>query len=273
MMLIDHMENEDSITFRGRRFIAKCIFNVLRIGPIPNHIAFIMDGNRRFAKKRNMAEGVGHEVGFQTLKSVIVFCLELGVKCVTAYAFSIDNFRRKPEEVQKLMDLMMEKMKHLTERESFVHQKQVRIHIAGNLQLLNPPLRDAAKRLMEVTAGYSKAVLTICIAYTSSNEIVHAVRESCEEKRNSIEDQTKDVSLDLADIEKHMYMAIVPDPEIVIRTSGENRLSDFLLWQSCSSQLVSTAALWPEIGFWHLVCAVLDFQRNHIYLGKKKKQM
>ncbi|GKV23791.1 hypothetical protein SLEP1_g33486 [Rubroshorea leprosula] len=94
---------------------------------------------------------------------------------------------------------------------------------------------DATKRLIKVTTGYSKVVLTICIAYTSSNEIVHAVRESYEEKCNPIEDQTKDVSLDLVDIEKPMYMAITLDPDIVIRMSGESRLSNFLLWQSCSS--------------------------------------
>ncbi|GLT41889.1 hypothetical protein SLA2020_159200 [Shorea laevis] len=104
-----------------------------------------------------------------------VFCMGLGVKCITTYAFSIANFRRKSEEVQKLMDLMTEKMKLLAEDENFVHEKEVRIHIAGDLELLNPPLKDAAKRLMEVTIGYSKVVLTIYITYTSSNEIVHAV--------------------------------------------------------------------------------------------------
>ncbi|GLT85906.1 hypothetical protein SLE2022_040780 [Rubroshorea leprosula] len=150
-------------------------------------------------------------------------------------------------------------MKLLTEDENFVHQKKVRIHIAGDLKLLNPPLMDATKRLMEVTTGYSKVVLTICIAYTSDNEIVHAVRESCEEKRNLIEDQTKDVSLDLVDIEKPMHMAITPDPDIVTRTSRESHLSNFLLWQSYSSQLVSTVALRSKTGFWHLVWGVLDF--------------
>ncbi|GLT85907.1 hypothetical protein SLE2022_040790 [Rubroshorea leprosula] len=200
-----------------------------------------------------MPEGVGHGVGFQALMFMFLYCHDLGVKYITVYAFSIDNFRRKPEEVQMLMDLMMEKIKLLRENESFVHQKQVTVHIAGNLELLDPSLRDAAKRLMEVTAGYSKVVVTLCVAYTSTDEIVHAVRESCEEKCNQIEDQAKDVKLNLMDVEIHMYMAIAPDPDMLIRTAGENRLSNFLLWQSFSSQLGSTAVLRPEIGLWHLV--------------------
>ncbi|GLT41892.1 hypothetical protein SLA2020_159220 [Shorea laevis] len=218
-----------------------------------------------------MAEGVGHDVGFQALMFMLLYCHDLGVKYITVYAFTIDNFRVKPEEVQRPMDLMMEKIKLLRENESFVHQKQVRVHSAGNLELLDPSLRDAAKRLMEVTASYSKVVVTFCVAYTSTDEIVHAVRESCEEKCNQIEDQAKDVKLNLMDVEKQMYMVIAPDPDILIRTAGENRLSNFRLWQSFSSQLGSTAVLWPAIALWHLVWAVLDFQRNHIYFEKKKE--
>ncbi|GKV23789.1 hypothetical protein SLEP1_g33484 [Rubroshorea leprosula] len=164
-----------------------------------------------------MAEGVNHEIGFQALKFMLLYCYDLEVKHITAYAFKyFDNFRRKPEEVQKLMDLMMEKMQLLKENESLLHHKQVRVHIAGNLELLNPSLRDEAKRLMELTAGYSKAVFTVCFAYTSPDEIVHAVQESCQENCNEIEDQTKDLSLNLVDIEKHIYMTIAPYPDILI---------------------------------------------------------
>lgn len=252
------------------RFFRSCLFRVLRVGPIPDHIAFVMDGNRRYAKKKQLHvhQAAGHDAGFLALVLMMIYCFELGVKYVTAYAFSIDNFRRKPEEVQDLMDLMLEKVNVLT---IIVNHFAVRVHFAGNLELLRADLRDAAKKLMEATAGYSNYVLTICIAYTSTDEIVHAIQESCEEKCNDDDDQK--LVIELVDLEKHMYMAIAPDPDIVVRTGGENRLSNFLLWQSSCSHLCTVFALWPEIGFWHLVWVVLNFQRKQSYFEKKKKHM
>ncbi|XVF54617.1 hypothetical protein PTKIN_Ptkin05aG0196100 [Pterospermum kingtungense] len=226
------------------RFIGRCLFRVLRVGPIPNHIAFIMDGNRRYAKKKKQlqqqldgsaAADTGHDAGFLALVLVLMYCYELGVKYVTAYAFSIDNFKRKPEEVQGLMEMMV-----------------------------------AIKKLVEVTADHSNYVLTICVAYTCSDEILHAIRECCEEKYWN--DDHGKLGIKLVDLEKHMYMAIAPDPDIVIRTGGEKRLSNFLLWQSSCSHLCTLFALWPEIGFWHLVWAVLNFQRNQPYFEEKKKK-
>ncbi|RVW24564.1 Dehydrodolichyl diphosphate synthase 6 [Vitis vinifera] len=211
-------------------FLRKCIFSVLSVGPIPNHIAFIMDGNRRFAKKQNLIEGAGHKVGYLALMSMLRYSYELGVKYVTIYAFSIENFKRRPEEVQSVMDLMQEKIEQLINEESILNHFGVRVHFIGNLKLLSAPVRLAAERAMLVTACNSKAVLSICVAYTSTNEIMHAVEESCGEAQDLI---------NLTDIEKHLYMAVAPDPDILIRTSGETRLSNFLLWQS---QTVPSAA-------------------------------
>ncbi|CBI37101.3 unnamed protein product, partial [Vitis vinifera] len=251
-------------------FLRKCIFSVLSVGPIPNHIAFIMDGNRRFAKKQNLIEGAGHKVGYLALMSMLRYSYELGVKYVTIYAFSIENFKRRPEEVQSVMDLMQEKIEQLINEESILNHFGVRVHFIGNLKLLSAPVRLAAERAMLVTACNSKAVLSICVAYTSTNEIMHAVEESCVKKWDEIR-ELKASGVDY--IEKHLYMAVAPDPDILIRTSGETRLSNFLLWQSQYCYLYSPSVLWPEIGFWHLLWAVLNFQRNHFYLEKKKKQL
>ncbi|WJZ90649.1 hypothetical protein VitviT2T_009779 [Vitis vinifera] len=272
-------------------FLRKCIFSVLSVGPIPNHIAFIMDGNRRFAKKQNLIEGAGHKVGYLALMSMLRYSYELGVKYVTIYAFSIENFKRRPEEVQSVMDLMQEKIEQLINEESILNHFGVRVHFIGNLKLLSAPVRLAAERAMLVTACNSKAVLSICVAYTSTNEIMHAVEESCVKKWDEIRElkasgvdcgltklegyekgEAQDL-INLTDIEKHLYMAVAPDPDILIRTSGETRLSNFLLWQSQYCYLYSPSVLWPEIGFWHLLWAVLNFQRNHFYLEKKKKQL
>lgn len=262
---------------------------VLSRGPIPSHIAFIMDGNRRFSKKNKLMEGAGHRVGFSALMSMLKYCYEFRVKYVTIYAFSIDNFRRRPEEVLSVMELMQEKIEGLTKQESIVNQYGVKVRFVGNLQLLSEPVRLAAERAMVATADNSKAVLTICVAYTSTDEILHAVRESCEKKGaeisaleatgsgpygllglNSNEKEQEECFIDLKDIEKHMYVA--PDPDIIVRTSGETRLSNFLLWQSSFSLLYSPLVLWPEIQFWHLVWAVIEYQRNYLYLKGKLKQ-
>lgn len=272
-------------------FLRKCIFCVLSVGPIPNHIAFIMDGNRRYAKKWNLMEGTGHKVGYLALMSMLKYCYELGVGYVTIYAFSIENFKRRPEEVQSLMDLLQEKIEGLINEESIVNRYGVRVYFIGNLKLLSEPVRLAAQRAMVATANNSKAVLSICVAYTSTNEIMHAVKESCEEKCEEIsllkasgsgygltrlgwnEKDEKENLIKLIDIEKHIYLAVAPDPDILIRTSGETRLSNFLLWQSAHCYLYSPSVLWPEIGFCHFLWAILNFQRNHFYLEKKRKQL
>ncbi|XP_028804050.1 dehydrodolichyl diphosphate synthase 6-like [Neltuma alba] len=344
-------------------FWRRCIFAVLSAGPVPNHIAFIMDGNRRYAKKRNLAEGDGHKAGFSALLSMLRYCYELGVKYVTVYAFSIDNFKRQPKEVQSLMDLMREKIEELLQKESIINEYGIRLHFIGNLQLLTEPVRAAMEKAMKVTAHNNQRVLLLCVAYTSRDEIVHAVQESCKDKLNEVQSlkegkisngvisrivegsnrngmhmvdqhsfrdylnatnvfssssvlkgakdaehrdgffvhtnqqqnngqETEIIScngvidsseerrnkqgelsaIKLVDIEKNMYMAAAPDPDMLIRTSGELRLSNFLLWQTSTCPLYAPAALWPEIGLWNLVWAVLSFQRHHSYLEKKKKQ-
>lgn len=271
-------------------FLRKGVFSVLSVGPVPDHIAFIMDGNRRYAKKRNLLDGTGHRAGYLALMNMLKYCYELGMKYVTIYAFSIDNFRRRPEEVQSTMQLILEKIEDLIKEESVVNQYGVRIYFLGNLKLLSKPVRLAAERAMVATSGNSKAVLSICLSYTSSDEILHAVQDSCEEKwdevraleskgarndlvilRGNKNDKSKP-SIVVKDLEKHMYAAVAPDPDIIIRTSGETRLSNFLLWQSASCLLYAPPILWPEIGLRHLVWAVLDFQRNFSYLKEKTKQ-
>ncbi|XP_071691548.1 dehydrodolichyl diphosphate synthase CPT3-like [Rutidosis leptorrhynchoides] len=247
-------------------FIRKCIFNILSVSVIPNHIAFIMDGNRRYSQKHNMINGAGYRVGFSALMSMLRYCYELGVKYVTVYAFSIDNFKRNPEEVESLMDLMVEKIERLIKEEIIIRQYGTRVRFIGNLTLLSESVRLAAERPWMPLPKTLKSVLLICVAYTSIDEILHGVRESCEDNLND-----GSVKISVSDIERRMYMGGAPDPDIIIRTSGETRLSNFLLWQSGKCLLYSPSVLWPEIGFMHLVCAVLDFQKHFYYLNKQKQ--
>lgn len=329
-------------------YIRRLLFNVLSVGPIPNHVAFILDGNRRYARKYKLGEGMGHRAGFLSLMSLMKYCYELGIKYVTIYAFSIDNFRRKPHEVKYVMDLMLEKIEGMLKEESIVDQYGVRVYFIGNLKLLDDTVRDAAENAMKATAKNNKSILLICVAYTSTDEIVHAAQESCEhlqdeietlkpggalvgkiseivedkeekpeekkqgeakgenlvdnakklekmgnemriipkkeillnasdgkqEMSNAMEGVNKQVQLviNLSDIETNMYMGVAPDVDILVRSSGETRLSNFLLWQTWNGLLYSPKALWPEVGFKHLVWSILNFQRAHPFFEKRKKQ-
>jgi ditrans,polycis-polyprenyl diphosphate synthase len=258
--------------------IRKFIFSIVSAGPIPDHIAFIMDGNRRYAKKKKLEQELGHDAGFVTLMSLLRYCYELGIKYITVYAFSIENFKRKPEEVEKLMNLMLEKIEGLLKEESIVNKYGVRVYFIGNLNLLHEPVRVAAEKAMLATSKNSKAVLLICVAYTSTDEITHSVQETFKktsyDKDCVITRDEKDEKgiIKVDDLDKNMYMGVAPDPEIIIRSSGETRLSNFLLWQSTYCLLYSPRALWPEIGLWHVLFSVLNFQRDRSYLQKKIKQ-
>ncbi|XP_009784841.1 dehydrodolichyl diphosphate synthase CPT3-like [Nicotiana tabacum] len=267
-------------------YMLKPLFRILSVGPIPNHVAFILDGNRRYAKKRNMAVSNGYRAGFMAIMSMLKYCYVLGVKYMTIYAFSIDNFKRRPEEVQYLMDLMLEKIEGLLHKESVVNQYGVRVHFVGNLKLLSEPVRVAAEKAMQATANNTNSTLLICVAYSSTDEIVHAVQSSCQEKWNEIQELnanqpqnvevTKEIQelnqiIQLVDIERHMYMRLAHNPDMLIRTSGETRLSNFLLWQTTNCLLYSPKVLFPEIGLRHLIWAVLHFQRLYPHLEKRKQ--
>ncbi|KAM1062467.1 hypothetical protein ACFX2A_027367 [Malus domestica] len=148
-------------------FLRKCLFSVVSVGPIPEHISFIMDGNRRYAKRRNLPVAEGHRAGFPSLMSIL----------------------RRPDKVKTLMDLLQEKIEGLLEKESIVNQFGNRVYFIGNLKLLNESVRVAAEKAMKATANNSKAVLLICVAYTSCDEIIHAVEESCNVKKSEIRAQ------------------------------------------------------------------------------------
>ncbi|MFS8010196.1 putative rubber cis-polyprenylcistransferase [Helianthus anomalus] len=264
----------------------KLLFRVISTGPIPQHIAFIMDGNRRFAKKWKLTEGGGHKAGFLSLMSVLKYCYEIGVKYVTVYAFSIDNFNRRPDEVQYVMDLMQEKIEGFMKELTIVNRYGVRVLFIGDLKRLYEPVRVAAEKAMEATANNTHTYLLVCVAYTSSHEIPHAIYESCEEKSGGTEvmingngsvngdysNGDHEEAVKVVDIDKHMYMAVAPDPDILVRSSGETRLSNFLLWQTTNCVLYSPKALWPEMGLWQVVWGILKFQKHYKYLEKKKKQ-
>ncbi|XP_021055884.1 dehydrodolichyl diphosphate synthase complex subunit DHDDS isoform X2 [Mus pahari] len=241
--------------------------NIIKTGPVPKHIAFIMDGNRRYAKKCQVERQEGHAQGFNKLAETLRWCLNLGVLEVTVYAFSIENFKRSKSEVDGLLDLARQKFTCLMEEQEKLQKHGVCIRVLGDLHLLPLDLQEKIAHATQATKNYNKCFLNVCFAYTSRHEIASAVREMAWGVEQGLLEPS-DVSESLLD--KCLYSNPSPPPDILIRTSGEVRLSDFLLWQTSHSCLVFQPVLWPEYTFWNLCEAILQFQRNHSALEKAR---
>lgn len=210
-------------------WIQRIAINVIKCGRIPTHIAFIMDGNRRFATKTNMPSRTdGHAKGFDKLSEALDWCLQLGIKEVTVYAFSIENFKRSAEEVDTLMVMAREKFGRLMEEKDKLNERGICIRIVGNLALLPLDLQQVMAEAMLLTEHNTNAILNVAFAYTSRDEITESMRtcvRACE--RGELRPDHVDDTL----MRRCMYTRRSPDPDLLVRTSGEARLSDFLLWQ------------------------------------------
>ena len=231
---------------------------------IPRHIAIILDGNRRFAQNAGLNKLQGHALGAKKLEEVLKWCQELGVKHITVYAFSTENFNRPSEEVKVLMDLFAEKFKKVAKDER-VHKYKIRVRAIGNLNRLPEQVRRAIEEVQEVTQGYDGYTLNIAVGYGGRAELAEAVRRICERiERGELKPSDVDESI----INSHLYTAGIPDPDLVIRTSGEERLSGFLLWQSAYSELYFCEANWPEFNKIEFLRAIRTYQGRERRLGK-----
>lgn len=227
----------------------------MKTGRIPQHIAFIMDGNRRYAKKNSVNTSAGHYKGFDKLSETLKWCLDLGVPEVTVYAFSIENFKRSKEEVDALMDLARDKFERLMEEIDQINEWGVRVHVAGRLSLLPDDLRALVSKAMLSTRHNNKLRLNIAYAYTGRDEISRAASHIVDGVKNN------DISTEDIDEELVLQSLELGEAELLVRTSGEVRLSDFMLWQVSNTVLYFTDVLWPEFTVWNLLAAIIHFQR------------
>jgi ditrans,polycis-polyprenyl diphosphate synthase len=211
------------------KWYERFVVNIIKCGPVPQHIAFIMDGNRRFARKYQKSQSEGHRKGFEKLTASMQWCRHLGIKEVTVYAFSIENFKRSPKEVDSLMKLMRSTCKKLIgEEKTFLMEQGIRMRIIGNLQLLPLDLQKIIAELMLVSKDNKSVTLTLAIAYTSRDEMTSSITTILQGIENG--------DIDVADIDENLidqclFTRHSSDPDLLIRTSGDSRLSDFLLWQ------------------------------------------
>jgi tritrans,polycis-undecaprenyl-diphosphate synthase [geranylgeranyl-diphosphate specific] len=224
------------------------------------HIAIILDGNRRWASEKELNPWLGHKQGAETVENLLDWCLKLNVKFVTLYTFSMENFKRTSDEVEKIMKITEEKFRKLLTDER-IHKNKVHVKVIGRTNLLPESLQNLIAQVEQVTSDYDNQFLNFAIAYGGRAEIVDATRTIAEKVKNG-EMEPEDIHE--STIEKYLYTAHMEkqEPDVIIRTSGEERLSGFLLWQSAYSELAFLDVYWPDFRFIDLLRAIRTFQKR-----------
>lgn len=231
--------------------------------PVPRHIAVIMDGNGRWAKKRGLPRKAGHKVGAETFRTIATYCKDIGVQYFTVYAFSTENWKRPQDEVDALMNLFRT---YLREAAETMVARGVAVRVLGDLSVLPEDIRrqiDEVHALAD-TLGENAATASLCINYGGRDEIKNAVRALAKQVQDGTlkpEDITED------SISQNLYTAHIPDPDLIIRPSGEIRTSNFLLWQSAYSEYYFTDVLWPDFSTQDMDAAIADFNRRSRRFG------
>jgi undecaprenyl diphosphate synthase len=235
---------------------------ILKKGNLPNHIAIIMDGNGRWAKKRGLPRIAGHRAGVKTVKRIVRASGELNLNYLTLYTFSKENWKRPKEEVSAIMNLLYE----TTKREmNELDENNVRLITTGRIEELSPRKKEILEKAMERTKDNTSLTLNLALNYSGRMEILDAVKRIIKDaQQGKIEDGQLDEKL----FSSYLYTKDLPDPDLLIRTSGEMRLSNFLLWQTSYTELYVTDVLWPDFSVKDFYEAILDFQERERRFGK-----
>jgi short-chain Z-isoprenyl diphosphate synthase len=240
----------------------------VRQGDLPRHLGLILDGNRRFARSLGLESHLGHEFGVEKAYEVLEWCLELGIRTVTVWVFSTDNFSRPPQEVETLMQLFVREANRMAV-DPRIHAHKVQVRVIGRRDRFPPKVLEALEELEQATADHHGMLLNIAMGYGGREEIVDAVKKLLLEAAESGKDPRElAAELDLEHISGHLYTAGVPDPDFIIRTSGEIRLSGFLLWQSVYSEYYFFDAFWPEFRKVDFLRALRSFQARQRRFGR-----
>jgi undecaprenyl diphosphate synthase len=231
-------------------------------GAIPAHIAIIMDGNGRWAQTRSLPRPLGHQEGMKAVREVVEGCLAAGVDVLTLFAFSQENWQRPPDEIDALMALLEE---YINKELAELRRQGVAVRMLGDLDRLSPGARAAVDHIMRETAEGANLALNICISYSSRAELAQAARKLAEA---AVAGKIDPADIDEQALAQQLLTAPWPDPDLLIRTSGEMRISNFLLWQLAYSEIWVTQVLWPDFTRKDLFQAILDFQRRDRRFGK-----
>jgi tritrans,polycis-undecaprenyl-diphosphate synthase [geranylgeranyl-diphosphate specific] len=244
----------------------KALWYQIKDGERPEHIGLILDGNRRWASERSMLPWIGHRMGADKVEDLLEWCLDLGVKSITLYVFSTENFGRPSEEVEEIMKIAEERLKEVLTDER-IRRNRVHIKAIGRIGYLPVGVQRLIREAEEATKEYDNFYLNVAIAYGGRAEIVDATRKIAEEVSQG---RLNSEQIDEGTIEQYLYTSGLPksDPDIIIRTSGEERLSGFLLWQSAYSELCFQDVYWPDFRRLDLWRAIRTYQRRQRRFGK-----
>jgi len=231
----------------------------------PEHIGIILDGNRRWAIVRDMIPWQGHRKGAEKIKKFLEWCIDLGIKTITLYAFSTENFQRPEREVDEIMKLAEENLEEILRSES-IHRNRVCVRAIGRIAQLPPSVQQLIHKVEEATADYDRFYLNLALAYGGRAEIVDAAKQIVSKVERG---EMRPDEIDESVFEEHLYTSFLPkqDPDLIIRTSGEARLSGFLIWQSAYSELFFVDVYWPEFREIDLLRAIRGFQQRHRRFG------
>ena len=234
---------------------------------LPKHVAIIMDGNGRWAKKQGRLRIFGHENGSKSLRSIVEASARLGIENLTLYAFSTENWNRPKPEVQTLMRLLISSLKSEI---NTLHDNNIKLNCIGNLNDLPKSAQKGLEHVIEKTKDNSRMILTLALSYGSRDEIIHAIKGISDKVKNNIISIS---DIDESIINQHLYTRNLPDVDLLIRTSGEHRISNFLLWQIAYAELYFTDVLWPDFIESDFHKAIADYQKRERRFGKTSEQI
>jgi undecaprenyl diphosphate synthase len=234
---------------------------------LPKHLAIIMDGNGRWAKQKGLIRALGHDSGTKSVKKTIESCAKLGIECLTLYAFSTENWNRPKLEVDALMRILI---KSLKKELKTLQSNNIKLNAIGNLEKLPKTAQNELFDVIDKTKDNTRMTLTLALSYGSREELVNAVKIISDKVKNNI------ISLDSIDdsiINEHLYTQNLPEVDLLIRTSGEHRISNFLLWQIAYAELYFTDILWPDFKEQDLYEAIISYQKRERRFGKTSEQI
>lgn len=237
------------------------LLSLIEKDKLPKHIAIIMDGNGRWAKEKGLPRVAGHRTGMKSVKTAVKLCSELGIKALTLFAFSIENWTRPKREINTLMSILREYLRKETDE---LHQNKVKLQFIGRTDELPESVQQILKWAVEKTANNTGLILNVALNYSGRADIIDAIKKliaDIENKKCSREDVNEVL------FEKYLYTAALPDPDLLIRTSGEMRISNFLLWQIAYTEIYITPTYWPDFSRKHLLSAIIDYQKRERRFG------
>jgi undecaprenyl diphosphate synthase len=241
--------------------------NEINKDKLPKHLAIIMDGNGRWAKQQGKLRAFGHENGTKSVRTTVEACAKLGIEYLTLYAFSTENWNRPKLEVEILMKLLISSLKKELKT---LQENNIKLHAIGNLNSLPTSVKKELLEVIDKTKNNSKMTLSLALSYGSRDEIINAVKNISEKVKNNI------ISIDTINesiINQHLYTQNIPDVDLVIRTSGEHRISNFLLWQIAYAEFYFTEVLWPDFKEEELIKAIISYQNRERRFGKTSEQI